>query len=315
VAIAALLGWLLFVRTPGDLVDLLGILVLLVVIVAALRLGGRIAETVLPWHNVAEVPVEGPITRDGGRPSPFSGAIGISADEIVDQIERAGEDRGAQALLLRVNTPGGEVVPSDDIRRAAVEFEGPVVAYTSDMCASGGYWIASGCDEIWAHRASLVGSIGVIGSRPNVSELADDLGVSYERFAAGKYKDAGMPLKELSGDDRAYLQGIIDDFYDDFVERVAEGRKLDPEAVRDTEARVYLGSNAAEIGLVDEVGTDEEVQQRLEELLGAEPAIREFTPQRGLAGRLRGGAQSVAYALGSGIASQVSPEDGFDFRF
>jgi protease-4 len=196
-----------------------------------------------------------------------------------------------------------------------MDFDGPVVAYTSDMCASGGYWIAAGCDELWAHEASLVGSIGVIGSRPNVSELADDLGISYERFAAGKYKDAGMPLKELSDDERTYLQGIVDDFYDDFVERVAEGRELDPADVRDTEARVYLGDSAHEIGLVDEVGTDEDVEQRLEELLGAEPQIREFTPQRGLRGRLRGGAQSVAYALGAGIASQVSPDDGFDFRF
>lgn len=314
-AVAAVLGWLLFVRTPGELVDLLGVIILIGVILAALRFGGRIARAVLPRHNVAEVPVAGPISRDGGQPGPFSGPVGVSADEIVDQIERADEDRGAQALLLRVNTPGGEIVPSDDIRRAAVEFDGPVLAYTDDICASGGYWIASGCDEIWAHRASLVGSIGVIGSRPNVSELADELGVSYERFAAGKYKDAGTPLKELSNDDRAYLQGIIDDFYDDFVERVAEGRALDPEAIRDTEARVYLGSNAGEVGLVDEVGTDEAVEQRLEELLGEEPAVQEFTPQRGLAGRLRGGAQSVAYALGAGIAGQMGPEDGFDFRF
>jgi protease-4 len=313
--IAALVSWFLFFQVPGDLVDLIGVLLILVVIVGALRIAGRIADSVLPRHNVAEVPVEGPITRDGGSPSPFSASIGVGADDIVRQIERADEDRGAEALLVRLNTPGGEVVPSDDIRRAAADFEGPVVAYASDTCASGGYWIASGCDEIWAHEASLVGSIGVIGSRPNVSELAEDLGVSYERFAAGKYKDAGMPLKELTEDEREYLQGIVDDFYDDFVERVAEGRDIEPAAVRETEARVYLGREASEIGLVDEIGTDEDVEQRLEELLEAEPTVRKFTPQRGLAGRLRGGAQAVAYALGAGLASQISAEDGFDFKF
>jgi len=83
------------------------------------------------------------------------------------------------------------VVPSDDIRLAAERFDGPTVAYATDVCASGGYWIASGCDELWAREGSIVGSIGVIGSRVNASALAEKVGLSYERFAAGDYKDAG----------------------------------------------------------------------------------------------------------------------------
>jgi protease-4 len=215
--------------------------------------------------------------------------------------------------LVKLDTPGGQVVPSDDIRNAAADFDGPTVAYATDVCASGGYWIASGCDELWARRGSIVGSIGVIGSRVNVSELAEELGVSYERFAAGKYKDAGMPLKELSEDERQYLQGIIDGFYDDFVERVAEGRDMEPEAVRDTEARIYLGDEAHDLGLVDDIGTRDDVEAHVEDLLDAEVSVREFEPEKGLAARLRGGATAVAYAAGAGAAS-VFVDGDHDFR-
>jgi protease-4 len=232
---------------------------------------------------------------------------------VVEQIERADEDDAADALLVKLDTPGGQVVPSDDIRRAAADFDGPTVAYATDVCASGGYWIASGCDELWARRGSIVGSIGVIGSRVNLADLAEDLGVSYERFAAGKYKDAGMPLKELSEDEREYLQGLIDGFYDDFVERVAEGRDMEPEAVRDTEARVYLGDDAHELGLVDSIGTRDDVEGHVEELLDTEVSVREFEPKKGLAARLRGGATAVAYAAGAGVAS-VFVDDEQDFR-
>ena len=215
---------------------------------------------------------------------------------------------------MKLNTPGGEIVPSEDIRLAAERFDGPTVAYATDVCASGGYDIASGCDELWARRGSIVGSIGVIGSRVNVSDLADELGVSYEQFTAGEYKDAGVPLKDLSGDEREYLQGIVDDYYDDFVETVAEGRDMDPQRVRETEARIYLGGEAHDIGLVDEIGTREDVESRLEQHLGKPVSVREFTPSLSLRDRIGGGAASVAYAFGAGIASVFDDTDGFDFR-
>jgi protease-4 len=308
--VATAVGWILFVALPGDLADLLGVLLAAGVAVLGVRGAGRFADRAFPDYNVAEVAVEGPITRDGGSPNPLGRVQGTPADEVVDQIEAADDDDAVDALVVELNTPGGEIVPSDDIRAAATSFDGPTVAYATDTCASGGYWIASGCDELWARENSLVGSIGVIGSRPNAADLADRLGVSYERFAAGKYKDAGNPLKEPTDDDRAYLQGLIDEFYDDFVERVAEGRGMDPDAVRETEARVYLGREAHDHGLVDAVGDREAVLDRVETLLGVEASVREFEPSRGIAGRLRGGASAVAYAAGAGVASAAAPEDG-----
>lgn len=269
--------------------------------------GGRIGDT--DDYNVAKVTVSGPIQRDRSRPSPLSGQSASTADDIVEQIEAADDDAAVEALLVELNTPGGEVLPSDDIRRAAMDFDGPTVAYATDTCASGGYWIASGCDELWARDASLVGSIGVVGSRPNAAGLADKLGISYEQFTAGEYKDAGVPLREIEDDEREYLQGIVDGYYDQFVETVSEGRDMNPEEVRETEARIYLGSDAAEIGLVDELGTESDVEESIGDQLGADPAVREFEPDRGLAERLSLGVERVAFAAGNGVASVIAGDN------
>jgi len=311
---AAVAGWIAFVGFPGDLAELLGVLLVGVTVAASVRVGSSIAESVFPSYNVAEVAVEGPITRDGGGGPSLPAPRTPSADEIVGQIERADEDDAVDALLVKLNTPGGEVVPSDDIRLAAEHFDGPTVAYATDVCASGGYWIASGCDALWAREGSLVGSIGVIGSRINATDLAEKVGISYERLAAGEYKDAGTPLREMEPDEREYLQGLIDDYYEHFVERVTEGREIDAETVRDTEARVYLGGDAADVGLVDELGTREDVEEQLGRELKEAVSVREFEPQRGFAERVRGGAAAVAFAVGAGAVSVVDDEREFDLR-
>ncbi|PSQ06918.1 signal peptide peptidase SppA [Halobacteriales archaeon QS_6_71_20] len=316
-AVAAAVGYLLFVRFPGDLADLLGVLLVLAVVGIALRTASSALASRYADYSVAEVAVEGPITRDGGGGRLPSSPTTPGADDVVDRIERADDDPNAEALLVRLNTPGGEIVPSEDIRLAAERFDGPTVGYATDTCASGGYAVAVGCDELWAREGSVVGSIGVIGSRPNVHELADRLGVSYEQFTAGEYKDAGLPLKEVTPDERAYLQGIVDDYYDQFVEQVAAGRDMDEEAVRDTEARVFLGTEAHERGLVDGLGDREAVLDRVEELIGAEATVREFEPQRGLVSRVRGGAAATAYAFGAGIADAFGGDaaEGIDVSF
>ncbi|ELY43704.1 signal peptide peptidase SppA [Natronorubrum sulfidifaciens] len=302
-AVFAVIGVSLFVVYPASMADLAGVLVALVVVVAGIRIAGSVAGSLFPGYDVAEVAVEGPITRDGGGGRLPSSPRGTPADDIVDQIDRADEDDNVDALLLKLNTPGGEIVPSDDIRLAAERFDGPTIAYTTDVCASGGYWIASGCDELWARDGSIVGSIGVIGSRVNANDLAEKVGLSYERLAAGEYKDAGTPLKELEDDEREYLQGLIDDYYETFVERVSDGRDLEPEFVRDTEARIYLGEEAYEMELVDHLGTRRELEDELADRLDRDAvAVEAFEPERPLMARIGTGAQQLAYAFGAGIA-------------
>ncbi|MDJ1430978.1 signal peptide peptidase SppA [Halostagnicola sp. A-GB9-2] len=313
-AVFAIAGVGLFVVVPESLTQLFGILLALAVVVIGIRIAGNIARSVFPGYNVAEVAVDGPISRDGGGGPLPSSPSATPADDIVDQIDRANEDGNVDALLVKLNTPGGEVVPSDDIRLAAERFDGPTIAYTTDLCASGGYWIASGCDELWARDASIVGSIGVIGSRVNATGLAEKVGLSYERFAAGDFKDAGTPLKEMDDDERAYLQGLIDDYYETFVERVSDGRDIDAELVRETEARIYLGEDAHEMGLVDELGTKRDLEDELADRLAIDDVtIEEFEPPQPLMRRVGGGAQQVAYAFGAGI-SGIAEDRGFRLR-
>ncbi|MFO7927356.1 signal peptide peptidase SppA [Natronomonas sp.] len=314
--LAGVVGWLLFVEVPTGTAELLGVLLAIAVVVGGLRFGGSIARSVFPSYNAVEIAVDGPITRDGGGGIPVRAPGSPGADDIVDLIEEADANDNAEALVLKLNTPGGAVVPSDDIRLAAAAFDGPTVAYTTDVCASGGYWIASGCDELWAREGSIVGSIGVRGSRVTASGLLEKAGLEYEQLTAGEYKEAGSPFSDLSDDEREYLQGIIDDYYDQFVETVAEGRETDPETLRETEARVFLGEEAAEMGLVDHLGTREDVEARLEELLQKPVDTTKLEPSAGIGERLRGGAEGVAYAFGAGIAARFSDPNGeFRFRF
>jgi protease-4 len=303
-------GYALFVVLPGgSLARLLGVVLAVAGGVAGLRAGRSLADSVLATYDVAEVAVDGPITRDGGTPGPV-GLSGVAADDVVEQIERADADDAAEALVVKLNTPGGAVVPSEDIRVAAAEFDGPTVAYAEDLAASGGYWIASGTDWIHAREGTIVGSIGVRGSQLGRTELAEKAGLDYRRFVAGDYKDARSPWREMRDDEVEYVQGLLEESYDQFVDTVTAGRDLGEEFVRDTEARVYTGRTAAENGLVDVVGPRDEMEADLAAELGVdEVEIREFEPEEALTDRLSMGARSVAYAFGAGVARGVLGDD------
>ncbi|UWG47320.1 Periplasmic serine protease (ClpP class) [Halanaeroarchaeum sp. HSR-CO] len=316
--VAAALGYLVFVDLPGgSLARLLGVLLTIGVAILGIRMARRYSEHRFAPYNVGQVSVEGPIARRPGR-SLSTPPVMVTADDIVEQIEAADADDAVRALVVHLDTPGGEVVPSDDIRRAVEDFDGPTVAYATDTCASGGYWIASGCDHIVAREGSIVGSIGVIASRVTGEGLLERLGLTYERLVAGDYKDAGVALRDMDDDEREYLQGIVDDYYQTFVDRVVSGRDLDEDDVMDTQARVFLGEDALERGLVDDIGAADTVEEWIEAELDEAVTIREFEPQIGFADRIGMGAERVAFALGAGLSS-VLVDDGdgatdFEFR-
>lgn len=285
-------------------------LLITAIVVAGIVLAGRLAGQLFPSYNVAEVEVDDVITRDGGGgPMPLGGG-GASADDLVEQIEQADADGNAEALVVKLNTPGGAVVPSEDIRRAAAEFDGPTIAYAEDMAASGGYWIASGCDEFHARETSIVGSIGVNGTQLGRTGLAEKAGLDYRRFVSGEYKDTPAAWRDLEDHEVEYFQGLLDDWYDAFVETVSNGRDLDEEFVRDTEARVYIGEEAAENGLVDTCGPRAEMEDRLAEKMGVDEIhVEAFEPQQGVTDRIGAGARSVAHSFGAGIAKVIVGDD------
>lgn len=202
-AVAAAVGVGLFVLVP--LYTPLGVpevVLVALVFAAGVATAARFASNAFPAYDVAEVAVDDVITREGGSGPLPAGPVGLSADDVVEQIERA------------------------------AEFDGPTVAYAEDMAASGGYWIASGCDEIHAREGTVVGSIGVNATQLGRTDLAETVGLDYRRFVAGEYKDTPSPWRDLDEDEVEYYQGIVDGFYEQFVETVAEGRDVDPEFAR-----------------------------------------------------------------------------------
>lgn len=180
------------------------------------------------------------------------------AETIAGQLDAAAQDSSVVAVILYVNSPGGGVVPSDEIYRAVQRVRAagkPVVAAMGDMAASGGYYVSAGADYIVANPHTTTGSIGVIMTVLNLQGLYQKLGVEQEVIKSNRFKDLGSSARPLTDEERTILQGLVDEAYRAFVEVVAEGRKLPVEKVRDlADGRVYSGRQAKELGLVDELG-------------------------------------------------------------
>ncbi len=202
---------------------------------------------------------------------PGEGGVGLLGGEatgsaaIVSQIRQAMEDPRVKAILLRLETPGGAVVASDEIYRAVREARErkPVVASLGDEAASGGYYVASGATRVLANPATLTGSIGVIAVFFNAAGLASKLGIEPIIIKSGPLKDVGSPFKDMTPEERALIQNLIRQAYDQFVKAVAEGRGIPEEKVRAlADGRPYSGEEARALGLVDGFG-DQETAFRL----------------------------------------------------
>ncbi len=166
-----------------------------------------------------------------------------------ERLDKAAQDNDVKAVVLRINTPGGAVTASDimyqDVMTFRRETNKPVVACMMDVAASGGYYLAMGCDMIYAHPTTVTGSIGVIMSMYNGSGLAKIMGVTSEAIKSGPNKDIGNPLRPMTDSERAILQAMVDKFYAQFVTVVANGRHLPEERVRHlADGRVYTGAEA-----------------------------------------------------------------------
>lgn len=213
----------------------------LLLIVVVGKMSGRSSRFVL-GDKVGYVTIAGAIT---------------SSEKIIDQIDSFKEDGSVKAIVLRVNSPGGGVSPSQEIydevkATAAVK---PVVVSMGSVAASGGYYIAAPAQRILANPGTITGSIGVIMQFTNVEELLGKVGLKSQVVKSGRHKDIGSPVRPMSTADREILQSLIDDVYAQFVQAVAESRKMDIDKVRQlADGRIFTGRQAFEAGLVDELG-------------------------------------------------------------
>ncbi len=197
----------------------------------------------------------------------------LAAEDVIEELNEYRDDDKIQAIVLRIDSPGGAVVPSQEIYETVrqVKTTKKVVASMGTVAASGGYYIASAADWVIANPGTLTGSIGVIMEMPNFSGLLEKVGVEAMVIKSGKNKDVGSPFRKMSADEKELLQDVIDDVHSQFVSAVAQSRALDVEEVRAlADGRIFTGRQAKEVGLVDALGTLEEAIAKTAELAGIE---------------------------------------------
>jgi len=180
---------------------------------------------------------------------------------VFERLERAAADPRVKAIILRLDTPGGEVTASDIVYHEVLRFKErtglPVIGLMMSVAASGGYYIASACDFIVAHPSTLTGSIGVISIFPSVESLMAKVGVKVAVIKSGPVKDSGSPFRDMTDEEKAIFQGIIDEYYEGFLAVVTRGRqgKIRAAELRTiADGRVYTAPQALKLGLIDAVG-------------------------------------------------------------
>lgn len=208
--------------------------------------------------RVAVIRVNGPIVGGDDADMAWGSPSSTTSGALMRQFRKARQDDSVQAVLLRVNSPGGSAAATQE---AAAELQKlkdsgkPVVVSMGDTAASGAYWLAAYGDKIYANPSTITGSIGVYMSYYDVQGLSEKLGVREEKIKSGPHKDIFSPFRPMTEEERQLTQNMVDDMYEQFVAVVAEQRHMDGEKVRSlADGRVFTGVQAKEAGLVDELG-------------------------------------------------------------
>ncbi len=203
----------------------------------------------------------------------ISGQIFDSRD-IVRQLSKYRRDDDIKAILLRINSPGGAVAPSQEIYDEVLRVRADnkkIYASMGSLAASGGYYIAVAADRVFANPGTLTGSIGVIMAFGNAEKLMEKIGLEPQVVKSGKYKDVGSPARKMTAEERVYLQRVVDDVHQQFIDAVAQGRNMTPEEARElADGRIFTGRQALELKMVDEMGGLEDVIVKLGEAAGIE---------------------------------------------
>src|SRR5512145_896217 len=209
----------------------------------------------------------------------------LDAQSTVTDLKRFGENPSVKAIVLRIDSPGGGVVPSqeiyDAVQRVRNKHNKAVIASMGTVAASGGYYIAAATDRILANPGTLTGSIGVIMEMANIEGLLKKIGVEGVVVKSGRYKDVGSPLRKMSDEEQALLQSVMDDVHKQFIEAVAEGRGLDVAAVQAlADGRIFTGRQAKDSKLVDELGDLEAAIRLAADVAGIEGEPKVIEPRR-----------------------------------
>jgi protease IV len=213
--------------------------------------------------KIALIRVEGPI---------------LDSKDTIDELKEHIKDSSIKAIVLRVDSPGGAVAPSqeiyEEVRKAVVKKK--IIVSMGSVAASGGYYISAPASKIIANPGTLTGSIGVIMEVPNLEGLMNKIGVKTEVIKSGKHKDIASVFRGIGKEEREILQNVLDNVHEQFITSVAEGRKMLPDDIRKiADGRVFTGEQALKAGLVDELGNLEDAIKTAASLAGikGEPVV------------------------------------------
>ena len=225
-------------------------------------------EPKLP-NRVAVLYAEGTIETD-------EAVEGITAKEMLKQMKKIGKDDQVKAVVLRVNSPGGSADASEEIWHGVKSLQAkglPVVVSMGDLAASGGYYISCGADYIYAEPTTLTGSIGIFGTIPNVKKLREKIGLDVDGVGTNRHSSMGVTMlaNGMDSEEQAMMQAMVERGYDLFTRRCAEGRHMSQDDIKKiAEGRVWLGSDAKDLGLVDAMGNIQDAITKAAELAGIE---------------------------------------------
>jgi protease-4 len=242
-------------------------------------------ETATPWSvqgTIAVVHADGPIMSGKGGPDMFGDSV-IGSRSMVRMLNDIRVDEAVSAVVLRVNSPGGSAMASDDIWKAVERLKAvkPVVASMGDYAASGGYYISMGAQRIFAEPTTITGSIGVFGGKMNLAGLFAKAGMSQHTFSRGARSDLLSNVDDFDEADRALFRTFLESFYTTFIDKAAQGRGMSPEAMHAVaQGRVWTGNQALEHGLIDEIGGLEAAIAASAELAGISSYSVERLPER-----------------------------------
>jgi protease-4 len=223
-------------------------------------------ESIWATKKIAIIDVDGVLKN--GRTSTLTGVLGENPVSLFkEKLDRAARDRRVHAVVIRINSPGGSVTASDlmhtELRNFREQTGKPVIASLLDVAASGAYYLACAADRIYAHPTTITGSIGVLMISPEFTGTMAKLGVRMRIFKSGQFKDAGSMFRQMSEQDQAMFQNLIQRMYDRFLAAVHDGR---PNLPQDRlpelgDGRVFIGPEARDHGLIDDVGTIQDAVQ------------------------------------------------------
>ena len=208
--------------------------------------------------KIAVIEIRGVITHSSG---------------VIEELHRYKEDEGVKAIILRIDSPGGGVGPSQEIHREVLKAKSKKKVITSmgSVAASGGYYIASASDLIVANPGTITGSIGVLMEFTNIEELFRKIGIKGLVLKSGEHKDIGSPFREMTSDEKKIIQSVIDNVHQQFIQAVAEGRKLDrAKVVQVADGRILTGEQAKQLGLVDQMGNLQDAIDTTAKMVGIE---------------------------------------------